>query len=341
MSESQNIEVEKTESPAMQPKEPKLHRQKPLSLALLLALAALALSGWQVVTTQQELSSMRQELARRHPDVAFKALGEQLRATDAKLAMAEAKLNESSSQFTAINNMYQDLTKVRSDWLLSEVGHSLALASQELQLAGNVPSAIAALQVVDQRLAQFDRPELIGVKKAVAQELEALRALPYLDVIGLSAKLDSLTQGIDTLPLGIDVQRQPPATSAPAKNVSFWSQLTRDITQSLGEMVRIRRIDKPETVLLSPEQSFQLRENIKLRLLDARVSLLQHNAPPFNADIAAVQTYVSRYFDPKAAATQQWLARLAELKAAPLNNALPDLSNSLKAVNSAQAKPGV
>lgn len=341
MSETLNVEVEKTEPQNMPVKVPEPPKKKQLNLALILALGALALSGWQLATTQQELSAVRQELARRHADPALKALAEQLRATDAKLAMTEVKLNESSSQFATINTMYQDLTKVRSDWLLSEVGHSLALASQELQLAGNVPSAITALQVVDQRLAQFDRPELIGVKKAVSQDLEALKALPYLDTIGLSAKLDSLTQGIDALPLTIDVQRQAVAAAAPARNAPFWTTLVRDITQSLGEMVRIRRIDKPEAVLLSPEHAFQLRENIKLRLLDARVALLQHNAAPYNADISAVQSYVSRFFDPKAPATQQWLARLAELKAAPLNNALPDLSNSLKAVNSAQAKPGV
>lgn len=344
MSETQNIEVENNEAPKEPQNAPQTAplpvRPKTLSLALLCAFGALALSAWQLVNTQQELSAVRQELARRHPDNTTKALSEQLRATDAKLAITEAKLNQSNGQFATINSMYQDLTKVRSDWLLSEVGHSLALSSQELQLAGNVPSAIAALQVVEQRLSQFDRPELIGVKKAVAQDLEALKALPYLDTIGLSAKLDSLTQGIDTLPLIVDVGRQAVPAQAPLKNAPFWTQLARDITQSLGEMVRIRRIDKPEAVLLSPEQSFQMRENIKLRLLDARVSLLQRNAAPYHADISAVEGYVTRYFDLKAPATQQWMARLTELKAAPVGSTLPDLSNSLKAVNIAQATPG-
>jgi uroporphyrin-3 C-methyltransferase len=342
MSETQNIAAEKTEAPATpaQPASPE-RQHKPLNLALILALGALALSGWQLFSTQQELKSVRQELSRRHPDATLKSLTDQLHATEGRLTLAEARLSESSAQFATINNMYQDLTKVRSDWLLSEVGHALALSSQELQLVGNVPSAISALEVVNHRLAEFDRPELIGVKKALAHDIETLRALPYLDTIGLSAKLDSLTQLIDTLPLAIDVQRQQVKLATPATNSPFWSQLIRDISQSLGEMVRIRRIDKPETVLLSPEQSFQLRENIKLRLLDARVALLQHNAAPYNADINAVQNYVTRYFDQKASATQQWLAHLSELKAAPLNNALPDLSNSLKAVNSAEAnKPG-
>jgi uroporphyrin-3 C-methyltransferase len=234
--------------------------------------------------------------------------------------------------------MYQDLTKVRSDWLLSEVGHTVALSSQELQLAGNVENAIAALQAVNDRLASFDRPELISVKTALARDLEALKALPPLDTIGLAAKIDSLTRSIDNLPLAVDAGRQPlPKTKAPRAGSSFWQELAQDISSSLGEMVRIRRVDHPEAVLLTPEQSFMLRENIKLRLLDARVALLQRNPGPYNADILAVQGYVQRYFDDNAPASKQWMSELAELKAAPVNRTLPDLSDSLKAINSAQA----
>jgi uroporphyrin-3 C-methyltransferase len=336
MSETQQLDAEKSEQKNLPPQE-----KKPFNWAIWLALGALAVSGWQLYTTQLELASVRHELAKRGPDPAVKAMSEQWRATDGRLAMLEARLNESNSQFATINSMYQDMSKVRSDWLLSEVGHALALASQELQLAGNVPAAISALQAVDARLAAFDRPELIGVKKAVAHDLETLKALPFLDIIGMSARIDSLSQGVDKLPLTVDIQRQPQAPMAIDRSAPFWSRLIRDISQSLGELVRIRRIDKPEAMLLTPEQSFQLRENLKLHLLDARIALLQHNAVPFNADMAALQTYVDRYFDRSAPATQQWLTVLAELKAAPINNALPDLSDSLKAVNSAQATPEV
>jgi uroporphyrin-3 C-methyltransferase len=312
----------------------------PFNLALIVALGALALSGWQIYNTREELASTRQELARRNADPAIKAMAEQVRATDARMALLEIKLNEASSQFATLNTMYQDMTKVRSDWLLSEVGHSLALASQELQLAGNVPTAISALQVVDDRLSTFDRPELISVKKAVAHDLETLRALPQLDTIGLTARIDSLVQNIDQLPLSVDIQRQSVNMAPPSRSTSFWEQLLKDVSSSLGEMVRIRRIDKPEAILLSPDQAFMLRENLKLRLLDARIALLQRNAAPFNADVSAVQNDAQRYFDPSAPATRLWLQELNDLKKAPINTALPDLSDSLKAVNDAQTRPG-
>jgi uroporphyrin-3 C-methyltransferase len=353
MSETQNMDLEKSEQPttpsretvAVPAAEPKSATppapRTSLHLALLVALGALALSGWQLYDTRQTLDAVRHDLARRPADPVVKSLRDQLHAADGRITLLEAKVNDSSSQFATLNSMYQDMTKVRSDWLLSEVGHTLALASQELQLVGNVPTAISALQAVDARLAPFDRPELIGVKTAVAHDLETLKALPFLDVIGMSARIDSLSHGVDTLPLSVDIQREQQAVNKPVAGGAFWPRLLHDISASLGELVHIRRIDRPEAVLLTPEQTFQLRENIKLHLLDARIALLQRNAAPYNADIAAVQDYIGRYFDIGAPATKQWLAVLAELKTAPISTALPDLSASLKAVNSAQAAPEV
>ncbi|MBA4709714.1 uroporphyrinogen-III C-methyltransferase [Aquitalea aquatica] len=330
---------------------PRPSRKKQLNLALLVALAALGLSGWQLYSTQQELTAARQELAGRLAEgngasKELRGMTEQAltaaRATDAKLAVLETRVNESAGQYATLNGMYQELTKTRSDWLLSEVEHTLAIASQQLQLAGNVPAAISALQMVDARLSKFDQPQLIAVKKAVATDLEKLKALPYLDTVGLTVKLDRLMLSGDSLPLVVDAHRlqdkraaKPLPASAP-----FWERLVADISQSLGELVHIRRMDKPEALLLSPEQAFFLRENLKMRLLDARLALIQRDGTTFDADVSAAQSYVLRYFDNDAPATRQWLSTLLELKGAPLSVTLPDLNASLKAVRDAQGNKG-
>ena len=330
---------------------PRPSRKKQLNLALLVALAALGLSGWQLYSTQQELTAARQELAGRLAEgngasKELRGMTEQAltaaRATDAKLAVLETRVNESAGQYATLNGMYQELTKTRSDWLLSEVEHTLAIASQQLQLAGNVPAAISALQMVDARLAKFDQPQLIAVKKAVATDLEKLKALPYLDTVGLTVKLDRLMLSSDSLPLVVDAHRlqdKRTAKTLPA-SAPFWERLVADISQSLGELVHIRRMDKPEALLLSPEQSFFLRENLKMRLLDARLALIQRDGTTFDADVSAAQSYVLRYFDNDAPATRQWLSTLLELKGAPLSVTLPDLNASLKAVRDAQGNKG-
>ncbi|POZ63025.1 uroporphyrinogen-III C-methyltransferase [Chromobacterium alticapitis] len=344
MSESQIHEA----IPAQPPVSRKRH-----NLAILVAIVALGVSGWQFFSTQQQLDAMRQELARRLAEGSGagkeqRVIAEQAmlaaRAADGKLALLEARVNESAGQYATLNGMYQELTKNRTDWLLSEIEHSLAIASQQLQLAGNVSAAVSALEMVDARLAKFDRPQLIAVKKAVASDLEKLKALPYLDNVGLTVKIDRLMLGVDTLPLAVDAHRLASAQSGkpaqPATNAPWWERLSAEISGSLGELVHIRRMDKPEALLLSPEQAFFLRENLKMRLLDARLALLQRDGKTYAADIAAARSYVQRYFDRDAAATTQWLATLAELEGAPLDISLPDMSASLKAVRDAQGNSG-
>lgn len=334
------------------PAQPTVSRKRH-NFAILVAVAALGVSGWQFFTTQQQLDSMRQELARRLAEGSGaskeqRAIAEQAmmaaRATDGKLALLEARVNESAGQYATLNGMYQELTKNRTDWLLSEIEHSLAIASQQLQLAGNVSAAISALEMVDARLAKFDRPQLISVKKAVASDLEKLKALPYLDSVGLTVKLDRLMLGVDSLPLAVDSHRlasvQAGKPVLPPATAPWWERLSAEISGSLGELVHIRRMDKPEALLLSPEQAFFLRENLKMRLLDARLALLQRDGKTYAADIAAARSYVQRYFDRDAAATTQWLATLGELEGAPLDISLPDMNASLKAVRDAQGNSG-
>ena len=321
-------------------------RKRP-GLAVWLAVAALGVAGWQFYTTQQQLDSMRQELARRLAEGSGagkeqRAIAEQAmlaaRATDGKLALVEARVNEAAGQYATLNGMYQELTKNRTDWLLSEIEHTLAIASQQLQLAGNVSAAVSALEMVDARLAKFDRPQLIGVKKAVATDLEKLKGLPYLDTVGLTVKIDRLMLSVDSLPLVVDSHRLGGAQ--PAADAPWWERLSAEISGSLGELIHIRRMDKPEALLLSPEQAFFLRENLKMRLLDARLALMQRDGKTYAADIAAARSYVQRYFDRDAAASSQWLATLGELEGAPLDISLPDMSASLKAVRDAQGNSG-
>lgn len=91
-------------------------------------------------------------------------------------------------------------------------------------------------------------------------------------------------------------------------------------------------MDKPEALLLSPEQAFFLRENVKLRLLDARLALMQRDGASFHSDVDAIAGMIQRHFDGNAAATQRWLTTLDEIKREPVANALPELTASFKAV---------
>ena len=94
----------------------------------------------------------------------------------------------------------------RDEWQLAEIEQVLAIAQQQLQLSGNVRAALLALQQAEGRLARADRPQFLPVRRALARDIERLRAVPGLDLSGISLKLDSLVAAVDSLPLEVVAQ---------------------------------------------------------------------------------------------------------------------------------------
>ena len=335
-----------TSSPYTPPSRP----ARKLNIPLLLALAALLATGWQWLDTRHTLDTLSQELAQKASSASglSKEVRSQAERADktardnsAKLAELDARVGEFSGQSAALNSMYQELSRNREDWMLAEIEHALNLAGQQLQLAGNISAALATLEAIDARLAKLDRPQFIPLRKALGQDLGQLKSAPAVDVVGLTVKLDRLAAEIDALPLVIDhARQQADATPAPShQGVPAWQRLGEQLLDDIGQLIRVRRMDKPEALLLSPEQAFLLRENVKLRLLGARVAVLQRQDAPFRTDLSASERYVRGYFDTQAPAVGVWLAALNEIKTTQLSVRVPDISASLRAVRALQGRP--
>lgn len=320
-----------------------------LNVALLLALAALATAGGLWLDSRASLDALQQTLTQKagaasgvSKDVQARAehADKTARENSARLAALEGKVGDFAGQAAALNSLYQEQTRNREDWMLAEIEHALNLAGQQLQLAGNVAAAYSTLEAIDARLAKLDRPQFIPLRKALGQDLGQLKSAPAVDVVGLTVKLDRLAAEIDALPLVIDHARQQAETPVPShQGVPAWQRLGEQLLDDIGQLIRVRRMDKPEALLLSPEQAFLLRENVKLRLLGARVAVLQRQDAPFRTDLSASERYVRGYFDTQAPAVGVWLAALNEIKTTQLSVRVPDISASLRAVRALQGRP--
>lgn len=256
---------------------------------------------------------------------------ERLQDTGNRLAILENKLSEAQSQQEALNSMYQALAQNREDWLVAETEQTLMLAHQQLQLAGNIPAALAALQSLDQRLGEINGPKIIRLHAALAQDIASLKALPYVDNAQLAGRLDTLLQKIDALPLQVDHVGKHTAdeVSASPEQLSFAQRVGQSAWRALSQLIVVRRIDGQDPAVMGPEHSFYVRENFKLRLGAARLTLLQKNTPLFQSDIAAAQAILDRYFDRKdrdVIAAQQ---ELTSLRSVRLQSEIVDLSSTI------------
>ncbi|WP_084544902.1 uroporphyrinogen-III C-methyltransferase [Derxia gummosa] len=313
----------------------------PRNLAVAGAIAV-GLLGWQTWSLHREIDLVQRELARRVDDAGGQssAAAQSARQSadlvadlSAKLSLIEARVGESQAQQQALEQLYQELARNRDDIQLAEIEQVLATAAQQLELAGNVQAALVALQTVDARLAQGDRPQFLAVRRAVARDIERLKALPATDVTGLAFKLDQAIASVDDLPTLAEVRPADKSAAEPPKpNADYWTQLAERVANEARDLFRIRQVSQPDALLLTPSQSYFARENLKLRLLNARLRLLARNEAGYRADLAVGSALLHGYFDDRARPVLALASTLRQLQAAEVSIDLPNLNESLNAV---------
>lgn len=319
-----------------------------LALAVLALLAALGLAWSQHDRMQQlELQMARRigdfDAASREARTAAKAANEALLDLQARLLAMESRANETQNQQLALSEMYQELARSQDERVAADIEQTLLLAQQQLQLAGNVRAALLGLEAADARLAQLNKQQFSGLRTALSRDMERLKLLPAADIEGVSARLEVLIESVDHLKSESDAE--PPAhangsAAAAAKNgtgtVDLLARFSREAWSEFKDLVRIRRLDQPEVALLSPSQHYFLRQNLKLRLLAARLTLIQRDESGFRADIAAARDWVNRYFYRQDEVSQSFVRSLEELLGAPVALKDAQISASLEALRSAR-----
>jgi uroporphyrin-3 C-methyltransferase len=357
--------TEPATEPAKEPDKPTLRNRsgKPLALAVLAGLIALLLIGlgWFLYG---DVQSLRSETARRlqasdklsaETRSMLKNMQETLANVQSKVSTLESRQAESQNQQVALEQLYEELNKNRDDWALAEIEQVLSTAAQQLQLAGNVQGALIALENADRLLAQSDKPQFSEIRTAIASDIERLKALPLVDITSATMRLDSAISMVDTLPLlsaekpaeTLTEPKAPIRQTRPADAGEDW--LTRlqnnlqsffdEIATELRQVVRVRTVEEPEALLMSPTEAYFVRQNLKLRLLNARLALLSRNETALRNDLVAGQEIITRYFDTRAKQTQTMLALLKQVQNSILTIEMPTLSESLTAVRNYKAQP--
>jgi len=259
---------------------------------------------------------------------------EMVREFGGKLSVLESKYAEAQNQRAALESLYQEMSSNRDQTAIADIEQMLMIANQQLQLSANVKAALIALQQADNRLQRLDRASMNELRKSLGRDIDRLRALPNVDIPGISLRLDGIVAALDNLPLAQDIRMPeklatPKLTNEDRSWRNFWSEIWVD----LQSLVRIKNMQKEELPLLSPTQAFFLRENLKLRLLSSRLALLSRDEVSFKHDIRASQDWLKVYFDIQSEAGAQVMKSLQTLASSTISIELPDISTSLEAAH--------
>ena len=325
-------------------------RRKPFFTVARLGLALAALSLAASGTLWQRLSAAREQLARQTTDSAMQALEaramakqaqEQARETAARLAVSELRLSEVAMQRTQLEELMQSLSRSRDENLVVDIESSLRLAQQQSQLTGSVEPLVAALKSADLRVTRAAQPRLAQLQRAIARDISRVGATVVSDTPSLLARIDELLRMADELVLSNAVAPvnasgmlvRPDSESA----TRWWQRALELVGDELRNLLRVSRVEQPEAVLLSPEQSFFVRENLKLKLLNARLGLLARQLDSARADLASAAATLYKYFDPAARKTQAAASLLQQVQGQMKTLELPRIDDTLAALTTAAA----
>ncbi|MGN6653511.1 fused uroporphyrinogen-III synthase HemD/membrane protein HemX [Trinickia sp.] len=301
----------------------------------------------QLAGRQQTLGAQTAEL---------RAKTEQALATahqaDVGLQQLQGKLADAQTAQQALQQQYHDLAGNRDEWTFAEVEQMLSSASEQLQLTGNTQLALFALQSADSRLAASGSPQALVARRAIAQDIDKLKAAPSTDLTGLAIKLDDAIAQIDSLPLLGEARsaQAAPAAAASAPSAAsgavpgetrvlhWWRVFSRAAGAELRSLVQVRRLDNADAMLNSPQQGEFIRDNVKLRLLSARLGLLSRNQATLTADLNAADAALARYFDGTSKRTQTVRALLQDVTKGAATVEVPSLNTSLEAVHNYKSR---
>ncbi|WP_114973172.1 uroporphyrinogen-III C-methyltransferase [Rhodoferax ferrireducens] len=324
---------------------------KSVSRGLILSLGAVAVAALLVSgLLWQKLSSIQELLARQSADTGVQSVEaratakqaqELARETAARVAVFDARLSEATLQRTQLEELMQSLSRSRDENLVVDIESALRLAQQQAQLTGSVEPLLAALKSADQRVVRAAQPRLTPLQRAIARDIDRIKSAAVSDTPGLLVKLDELVHLADELVLANAVA---PATGGGlVKRQSleslpiWWQRSLQLVFDEARSLVRVSRIEQPEAALLSPEQSFFLRENFKLKLLNARLGLLARQLESSRADLAAASMSLNKYFDATSRKTQNAATLLQQVQAQMKTLQLPRVDETLAALATAAA----
>ena len=320
-------------------------RSSALSRAVLLVLALLASAGLlSSVMLWQRLSSIQEQLARQSTDSGANAIEartlarqaqEIARDAAARQAVLETRLSEVALQRTQVEDLVQSLSRSRDENLLVDIDSALRLAQQQTQLTGSAEPLLAELRTSEQRLARAAQPRLARLRASIARDIERIRSTSVTDVPALLARLDDVVRQVDDLPVANAVPARAlnePVRHAATPGGRWWERARDTLLEEARGLVRVSRIDQPDAVLLAPEQATFLRENIKLKLLNVRLSLLARQNETARADLATAIAALNKYFDPASRRTQAVATQLQQVQAQVRTAEVPRVNDTLAAI---------
>lgn len=271
-------------------------------IAIIIAILLAAILYWhghneslaqaeQVKQLQQQLQQQQQQVQ----DALSAAEGKQAK----QLASVTSQQDGVNEQLEGLSRKILDLdTKRPNDWMLAEAEYLVRMAGRKLWLEQDSVSAAMMLANADERLAAVNDPSLAAVRRALAEDIAAIKSVPKVDREGLVIKLNSISNQVDKLKLdGVIMAQATEPDFTVSDSVSDWKEnLKKSWSSFSDDFVTVRRRDGKVDALLSPQQHWYLSENLKGTLLQAQLAVYRDQQEIYDSALEQANDWLTTYF---------------------------------------------
>ncbi len=346
-------------------------------------IGSIALLGFQQWTVQQRFTELQDQNQQLSSTLTIQNTEiEQLRTIQSQ-PVVTAPVDDSAmreletQQNTEITGLRQQLATVQQqqdsvnaqanlEWKILEAEYLLGLASQKLQLQGDLPSAITLLENADAALLASGSNAAFATRQAIADDLVSLRKEVPIDHAGMYLRLDALigqVQAIDLLEsmrdsfqsrrdneaqaLSVNATTNTNTTNTTANtntntntntnaNANANTNTNGMIDASLAFLSSVfvwRKWDETPAAMTAPGQDTLIKQNLQLVLEQAQLALLLRDHTLYRRSLENGIAWLGRYTAPDSAIGNNLLVSLTELLAIDIDPPLPSLERALSAIN--------
>lgn len=258
---------------------------------------------------QQSQSTLSQEMQAVKQDTVNKA--------NLAVEKTQVVLSQQQKSIESLQLAVADVKGRRpNDWLLAEADYLVKLAGRKLFLEHDAVSATKLMESADQRIAALNDPSLVPLRQAMANDITKLRTIPIVDRDGLVLRLTSLQQQVDQLPLANAILPDAPeqVKETVSQDIYDWqSNLMTSLKDFSESFITFRTRDGNVIPLLSPQQHFYLKENIKAKLETAIKAVYVEQGEIYSTALTVANEWSSTFFNQDDNAVTEFNQALKEL----------------------------
>ena len=324
-----------------------------ITLLNLLLLGGAAYGGYwyfnQHSVTQTKLDTLRSELnnelGQKHSQMTNRAatleqqISAQAEATQDVLdgeAAQQATVEQLENQLQGALAQIQELDGRRpTDWLIAEADYLVRMAGRKMWLEKDLRTAIMLLGNADQRLKSLADPSVLPVRALIAQDIQALQQVNPVSEVSVALALDGLVKQVDKLAIITPKEANEFTSEEVSDSASDWQQNLLNVWRSLvDDFIRVEYRDEPVEPMMTAQQEWLSREQIKLALQQAQAAALAGEQALYQASIERAATIISDDYIEYNNDVMGFQSALNQLKNTDISKAVPTELSSQAALES-------